>query len=208
MLTYLLLSKSWDWVQNPGAELDAVLPDDIRNGGLSKVLARPLNDRGYRLCLYLSHRIPSGIIRLAPAVLLMCLLPRFFSVPVGPRLAVLPLVMALSMLLQFTFSYAVALVAFWLLAIGGLLFLKRNIVSFLAGASVPLVLLPPSVLKVSELLPFHYMVFFPVRLALTAMPADTIVRGCLSMCGWIVVLWALGALLWRRGLRRYVAAGM
>jgi ABC-2 type transport system permease protein len=208
MLTYVLLSRSWDWIQNPAGELDSALPEDIRNGGLSRILARPIDDRGYRLCLYLSHRIASGVVRLVPVVVLMCLLPGLFSVPLGPHLLLLPLVMALSMLLQFSFSYAVALMAFWFLSIGGLLFLKRVVVSFLAGAWIPLVLLPPSLQRVSELLPFHYMVFFPARLAQTAMPAVTIFRGCCVMCGWIVALWGAGALLWARGLRRYVAAGI
>jgi ABC-2 type transport system permease protein len=208
MLTYVLLSKFWDWVQNPGGELDTMIPEDIRNGGLSKVLARPLSDRYYRLCLYLSHRILYGFLRMLPVVALMCLMPGLFALPVGPEYALLPLVMLLSLLLQFTFSYTVALMAFWFLAIDGLLFLKRIIVSFLAGAWIPLMLLPSSAQKVSEILPFQYMVFFPVQLAMTRMPAGAIVRGGLTMCSWIVILWALSVLLWKRGLRHYSAAGI
>ena len=208
MLTYLLLSRFWDWVQNPGGDVDAMMPEDIRNGGLSKVLARPLSDRYYRLCLYLSHKALYGSIRMLPVAALICLLPGLFTLSVGLEYAVLPLVLLLSLLLQFTFSYTMALVAFWSLSIGGILFLKRIAVSFLAGAWIPLMLLPPSAQKVSELLPFQYMVYFPVQLALTMMSAGAIVRGCLTMAGWIVILWALSVFLWNRGLRRYSAAGI
>lgn len=208
MLTYLLLSRFWDWVQNPGREVDTMLPDDIRGGGLSKILARPMSDRYYRLSLYLSHRALYGIVRMAPVVVLMCLLPRFFSIAAGPWYAALPLVILLSLVLQFTFSYAVALAAFWFLSIGGLLFLKRIVVSFLAGAWIPLVLLPPWAQKASAVLPFQYMIAFPVRLTLTRPAAGETLRGCLIMCGWILFFWILGALVWKRGLLRYSAAGI
>jgi ABC-2 type transport system permease protein len=208
MLTYLLLSRFWDWVQNPGAELDSMMPEDIRNGGMSKVLARPISDRYYRLCLFFSHRILSGVVRALPVAALMLILPGLFSVSLGPRLFVLPLVMLLSLLLQFTFSYMAALAAFWFLSIGGLLFLKRIVVSFLAGAWIPLVLLPQWAQDASGLLPFQYMVFFPVQLALNRMSWNGVLRGCMVMNGWIVVLWVLGAILWKRGLQRYSAAGM
>jgi ABC-2 type transport system permease protein len=110
--------------------------------------------------------------------------------------------------LQFTFSYTVALTAFWFLSIGGLLFLKRIVVSFLAGAWIPLVLLPPWAQKASEVLPFQYMIAFPVRLALTRPAAGETFRGCLIMSGWILFFWILSALVWKRGLLRYSAAGI
>lgn len=208
MLTYLLLSKYWDWVQNPGREVDSMLPDDIRNGGLSKVLARPMSDRYYRLCQYLSHRALCGIVRIVPVIVLMCLLPRFFSLAAGPGYAVLPLSILLSLLLQFTFSYTVALMAFWFLSIGGLLFLKRIVTSFLAGAWIPLMLLPPWAQRASEALPFQYMVYFPVRVALTGPTVGEVSGGCLIMGGWIVFFWVLSAFVWKRGLLRCSAAGI
>jgi ABC-2 type transport system permease protein len=208
MLTYLLLSRLWDWVQSPGAEVDTMLPEDIRNGGLSKILARPLNDRFYRLCLYLSHRLFSGAVRVLPVAAVMCLLPRLFSLAPGSGLKFLPIVMLLSLLLQFTFSYAVALTAFWFLRISGLLFLKRIVVSFLSGAWIPLMLFPPGVQDLSALLPFQYMVFFPVRLMIGGMPAAAMTFGCLVMSAWIVAFWALGVLLWKKGLLHYSGAGI
>jgi ABC-2 type transport system permease protein len=208
MLTYVLLSKLWDWVQNPGAEIDGAMPEDIRNGGLSKILTRPMSDRFYRLSLYLSHRAFCGAMRAPLAVAVMCVLPRLFSFSLRPEHAMLPLVLLLSLLLQFTFSYAVALAAFWFQAIGGLLFLKRITVSFLAGAWIPLMLLPLPVREASEMLPFQYMVYFPVRVAQGGMSMDRIMAGCLIMGGWIIALWAMGALLWTRGMRQYSAAGI
>jgi ABC-2 type transport system permease protein len=208
MLTYVLLSKFWDWVQNPGAEIDEAIPEDIRGGGLSKVLTRPMSDRFYRLSLYLSRRAFCGALRAPLIAAVMCILPGLFSFSLRSEHAMLPLVLLLSLLLQFTFSYAVALAAFWFQAIGGLLFLKRITVSFLAGAWIPLMLLPLPVREASEMLPFQYMVYFPVRVAQGGMPMDRIMAGCLIMGGWIIALWAMGALLWKRGLRQYSAAGI
>jgi ABC-type uncharacterized transport system permease subunit len=57
-------------------------------------------------------------------------------------------------------------------------------------------------------LPFQYMIAFPVRLALTRPAAAEILRGCLIMGGWILFFWILGSFVWKRGLLRYAAAGI
>jgi ABC-2 type transport system permease protein len=208
MLAYALLSRFWDWAQNPGPEVDEALPDDVRGGGLSRVLTRPMSDRWYRLSLYLSHRLFLAAVRLPSIIVVLCVLPGPSVVQPRPEQALLLLVLPLSLVLQFTFSYAVALASFWFLSIGGLLFLKRIAVSFLAGAWIPLMLLPTPVQEASRVLPFEYLVYFPVRVALGGMPADRVMTGCLVMAGWTAGLWLLGAWAWRRGLRRFTAAGI
>lgn len=185
-----------------------MLPDDIRNGGLNRFLTRPLSDRFYRFSLFLSHKLLHTVMRIGPVVVLVLLLPGAFRLSPASGWAYLPLVGALALVLQFSFSYVVAMVAFWWLEIWGILFLKRMLTSFLAGAWLPLTLFPAQVLKVFEALPFHYLIFFPVRIALGKLPVAAIHRGIVIQLAWIGFFTVLGHWLWQRGIKQYSAAGI
>lgn len=208
MLSYLLLAKFWSWIVDPTVEIDTNLPEDIRNGGLNRFLTRPISDRFYRFSQYLAHKILYGVMRIGPFIIIVFLFPRIFSLPPHPVWWFLPPAMILALILTFVFSYAIALCAFWFLEIWGVLFLKRLIVSLLAGAWVPLTLLPPKIAAVLLALPFQYMVFFPVQIALGKLEVPAIINGLGIQLVWIAVFSLLSSYLWTRGLKHYTGAGI
>lgn len=208
MLTYVLLAKFWDWVIDPAVEIDQMLPEDIRHGGLNRILTRPLNDRLYRFSIYLSHKLLHSVMRIGPVVVVILCLPNLFTFQPSVDWMYLPLAAIMALILQFSFSYLVAMIAFWWLEIWGILFLKRLAVSFLAGAWMPLTLFPEPVAAVFQWLPFHYMVFFPIQLVLGKIPPEAVRTGLLTQAGWILIFTLLGQLVWSRGMRQYSAAGI
>jgi ABC-2 type transport system permease protein len=208
MLTYVLLAKFWDWVIDPTTEIDNALPEDIRHGGLNRFLTRPLNDRWYRFSNYFSRKLLHALLRIGPAALLILFLPKLFTLAPSPVWWYLPAAGLLALLLQFSFSYLVAMVAFWWLEIWSVLFLKRLITSFLAGAWLPLTLFPESVARVFMALPFQLMIFFPIRIAQARLTPPEIQSGLLSQLLWIILFTITGQLVWERGIRRYSGAGI
>lgn len=208
MLTYAILAKFWNWVIDPSSEIDNMLPEDIRNGGLNRFLIRPLNDRYYRFSLYLAHKILHSGMRIGPVILLMIFLPKVFSLTPSPGWWYLPTAGLLALLLQFSFSYLVAMVAFWWLEIWGILFLKRLIVSFLSGGWFPLTLFPDKVTGFLLALPFQYMIFFPIQIALGKLTPAQIQRGLLIQLLWIATFTLLSKFVWNRGMKQYTAAGI
>lgn len=208
MLTYIILAKFWDWVIDPTVEIDNMLPEDIRHGGLNRFLIRPLNDRYYRFSLYLSHKALHVLMRLGPVIVLIWLIPKVFLLSPAPVWWYLPIAGLLALVLQFSFSYLVAMSAFWWLEIWGVLFLKRLIVSFLAGAWLPLSLFPENIVGWFMALPFQYMVFFPIQIALGKLEPAAIQAGLFAQLVWIVIFTILGKYFWNRGMRQYTAAGI
>lgn len=208
MLTYILLAKFWDWVIDPTIEIDNMLPADIRHGGLNRFLIRPINDRYYRFSLYLSHKALHVVMRIGPVAALIWLLPKVFLLSPAPVWWYLPIAGLLALVLQFSFSYLVAMVAFWWLEIWGVLFLKRLIVSFLAGAWMPLSLFPETIVSLFMVLPFHYMIFFPIQIALGKLGPTAIQTGLLAQLIWIGAFAILGRVLWNQGMKQYTAAGI
>lgn len=208
MLTYALLAKFWSWVIDPSSEIDTMLPEDIRHGGLNRFLTRPINDRFYRFSLYLAHKILHSAMRIGPVMILMILLPKVFALNPSPGWWYLPAAGVLALILQFSFSYIVAMVAFWWLDIEGILFLKRLVVSFLAGGWLPLTLFPEKVAGFLLALPFQYMIFFPIQIVLGQLSSTQIQTGLLIQLFWIAVFTIASKFVWNRGMKQYTAAGI
>jgi ABC-2 type transport system permease protein len=100
------------------------------------------------------------------------------------------------------------MLTFWFLEIQGFVILSMAIESVLGGQIFPLDLLPPWVLRIAELLPFYYQMYFPAAI-LTGRISDPmmIVRGLgIELC-WVTVLLTVNYFLWIRGLRRHTAVG-
>jgi ABC-2 type transport system permease protein len=208
MLTYAILAKFWSWVIDPTSEIDNMLPEDIRHGGLNRFLTRPLNDRFYRFSLYLAHKLLHSGMRIGPVIILMFLLPKAFALTPSPGWWYLPAASVLALILEFSFSYLVTMIAFWWLEIWGVLFLKRLIVSFLAGGWLPLTLFPEKVLGFLLALPFQYTIFFPIQIVLGKLTPAQIQTGLMIQIFWIFVFTVLSQFVWNRGLKQYTAAGI
>lgn len=206
MLTYTIVAQTWGRIAG-GDEVGEAFASDVRQGGLNKYLIRPVSDLGYRLSTYLGHKATFALLRLVPAVAVMVLFHQLFALHAHPRLIYLPVAMALALVLQFAFTYAFSMVAFWWQDIWGLLFLKSILGNFLAGGWFPLDLVPPQIMRWLDILPFKYLVFFPTQIVLDRIPASEIAKGLAIQLAWIAILFVIQRMLWNKGLRGYTAAG-
>ncbi len=206
MLTYLLLAKLWSWSIDSG-EIDRNFTADVRDGGLSCFLIRPINEQLYRFSTFFSHKICNILICLLTVIIVIFLFPVVFKLSPSNSWIYIPLIGFLSLVLQFMFSYTIALLSFWWLDIEGFLFIKRLIMSFLTGTLVPLTIIPDSITKIVLLLPFQYMVFFPIQVTLGKLDTTSITNGIIVQVIWIIVFTLLSKILWTLGLRQYTSAG-
>lgn len=206
MLTYLLLAKLWSWCID-SSDIDRSFPEDVRDGGLSRFLIRPINERLYRFSVFLSHSICNYLISLITIILVSILFPVFFRLAPSNSWIYIPLVTFLSLVLQFMFSYTIVMLSFWWLDIGGFLFLKRLIMGFLTGTLIPLSIIPDGIVNFFMLLPFQYMVYFPIQVILGKLDITSIPHGIIIQICWIIVFTLLSKIFWSMGLKRYTSAG-
>jgi ABC-2 type transport system permease protein len=182
------------------------LDEEVRLGRLSAHLMRPINPY-WRL---LSWHGADMAIR-APIILIL--------VPSGLWLSGgytelsfenLPLFLwafSAGVLLHFHMEYLLGLTAFWTdqsLALEGFYF---TLFYLLGGLVVPIELFPHVIRDLIRFLPFPYIFGFPTEIALGLSDFGALFRGFLIQAGWLVAFATLGQVLWRRGLRRYGAAG-
>ncbi|HSI82656.1 MAG: ABC transporter permease [Candidatus Methylacidiphilales bacterium] len=207
MISYFILIMVLDGLTSP-TEDDFQIANEIKDGLINQVLLKPLNYFTYRLMLYVSARSAYIAIAAVPLVLFCILLRQYLEVvPWGQT--ILPTLLAVigSALLQFLMTYTTAMLAFWLLDIGSVVFIVYS-VEYLAGGHIfPLDVLPPHLYSICMSLPFAYQYYFPVAVCLGKVSGESMLYGFLMQWFWIGFFYFFAQAMWQRGLRTYTAVG-
>jgi len=129
-----------------------------------------------------------------------------FSVSLGHILFFL-FSMMLAALLQFFLFECLSLLAFWVENTYGIRFTMRVIMEVAGGAIVPLSFFPQLLQKVFLSLPFHFLIYLPIRIYLGKIPLNAIAFELMKEGMWIVGLPLVNMIIWKKGIRQYVAMG-
>src|SRR5579885_2656499 len=100
-----------------------------------------------------------------------------------------------------------ALLAFWATRADALLAVQDALIFLLAGQVAPVVLLPGILQSLAIVLPFRYMIGFPIELLLGQLNPAQMLTGFAYQIAWFVVAAGLSLLIWRVGVRHYTAIG-
>ena len=180
--------------------------DLVRYGQMNRLLIRPLSPFYDTLSSEMAGKVVYMIFDL-PIVLVLALIMRpEMHATLRDLLAFIPALL-LAWALRFFWGYWLALLAFWATRADALLALQDSLVFLLAGQVAPVGLLPGLLRTAAEILPFRYMVGFPVEVLTGQVTQAGLVTGFAVQVGWLALAVALTALLWRLGLRRYSAVG-
>ena len=180
--------------------------DAIRYGRMNVLLLRPMSP------VYdaLASEAAGIVVRMAFAIPLAIIL----ALILRPELHVLPRdgaafvpALALAWALRFFWDYWLALLSFWATRANALLALQASLVFLLAGQVAPTALLPEGIRQAATVLPFRYMLGFPVEVLMGQLDASALLTGFLFQAGWLLVAFILFLVLWRSGIRRYSAVG-
>lgn len=183
------------------------LDSQIRTGTLSPRLLRPLDVFWDHAAMHLSEKVVRLPFLLAVLALGVLLVPGTRITPGAANALAYALSALLAWLIRFQIGYCVGLLSFWIdqaTAIDELYFV---VAAFLTGSFAPLDFYPPAVRAVVEWLPFPYLIYYPVQILTGAVGWPDVARILAVQLAWIVALWLLRSLLWRRGLVRFGAVG-
>jgi ABC-2 type transport system permease protein len=188
------------------AQTNWTVGDQIRYGQMNHVLLRPMPP----LFDALASELAGKIVYLAFDVLVVALLALILRPEMDFRieygLAFIP-ALVLAWALRFFWGYWLALLAFWVARADALLALQDSLVFLLAGQVAPVALLPGLLQSAAKLLPFRYMVAFPVEVITDQLEPGGVLTGFAIQAAWLTVAVFLYTSFWRAGLRRYTAVG-
>jgi ABC-2 type transport system permease protein len=178
----------------------------LRSGTMSARLLRPLHPIHEDISQNITYKFMMLIVVIPATLALILLFQPELQTSLWAVLAFIPVVI-LAAVLAFLVGWLVALAAFWTtrtLAINEFYFISMF---FFAGQVAPLELLPEFIRRVADLLPFRWMLSFPVELFLGRLTQQQVFEGVIAQLLWIGGAWLVLRLVWAQGVRRYGAVG-
>lgn len=187
---------------------DYEISEEIRSGLINQFLTKPINYFVYRFTIFVAARLVSGLLALVPLTLALPLIGQYLTFPdeVWRLLLGLPAAF-MSAMIQFTIAYIFGLLTFWFLEIQSFVILSMTVETLLGGQVFPLDLLPATIYRISQFLPYYYQMYFPAAILTGRIDYASAVQGLWIQAFWVVALLVIAQLLWRRGLRQHTAVG-
>jgi ABC-2 type transport system permease protein len=178
----------------------------VRQGSLSFALLKPVHP----IHSDISDNLSSKVITLPILLLVAGGLALVFH-PTAPLawwavLAFIP-VLVLAFLVRFLLEWSLAMAAFWTTRVNAINQVYFILMLFLAGQIAPLTLFPRWMQIVADILPFRWMLGFPVELLLGRLTPVQALEGLGAQVVWVIVSLAVIRLIWRAGVRVYSAVG-
>ena len=109
--------------------------------------------------------------------------------------------------LRFFWGYWLALLAFWATQANALLGIQDALIFLLAGQVAPIALLPGPLGILAHLLPFRYMISFPIEILLGHLNTADVLIGFAYQIGWLCTTLIIFTGIWRTGVRHNTAVG-
>lgn len=184
--------------------IDWELNDDIHSGQLSNIIHRPIKIDSYYFAKMLGDRL-ANLILLLP-LLIVGFSYMFFTKIL--RISLLLLIkfavsIILAATLWFLFSYIIGSTAYWFDNLFFVLLVKEIVVNLLAGYYFPLEILPRSLYKIINYLPFKYFSSFPIDTLVKAISNSAWLKNTFIELIWVGLLYLVLELVNQKGLQRY-----
>lgn len=180
---------------------------EIRQGTLAYRLLRPIHP----LVAYAAENVgamPLRLVAVVPIALGALLATGGERLTRDPLLvAAFPLSVVGAWLISFLAMAVIGSLAFWVEASGAIFELWLGLFGVFSGYLVPLELFPRWLEVGARVLPFRYMLAFPVEMIIGMTSRGAALRELAIQWAFVVVLAAVARLAWRAGLRRFAAFG-
>lgn len=183
---------------------------DIAQGELSNYLVRPISYFKYWFVRDISSKSLNIFFALIEFSLLYLVLrpPFFFQTNIYVLITFL-LSLVIAIFIYFFIIFIISAIPFWAPELGwGSQFLVLIIfVEFLSGALFPMDVLPSTIQSFVMLLPFPYLIYFPIQVYLGKITGMALIYGILTSLFWVITLGFFMKYIWAKGLKVYESIG-
>jgi len=200
------LTLIWYWVWN---DTDSRISSKIISGDLVVDLLKPVSLFQFELAHAVGIKIQSFFLEFLPSVFIFSLIifPDFLTPESVLKFLT---VSVLAFLLYFLIGYLNGLAAFYIKSNYSLQSIKFAIISLMAGAYIPLEFFPEWFTNITRFLPFEYIFYWPVQILLNREQIrDNVIFFTIfrTQLGWVIGLYILTRIFWRRAIQKFCAIG-
>ncbi|MBI1982159.1 MAG: ABC-2 family transporter protein [Candidatus Levybacteria bacterium] len=182
--------------------------EQINKGDLSNFLIRPFNYFFYWFARDLGDKAMNILFATVELTMLFFILRPPILIQTDYIFIIFALFSAVfALILYFLFNVLLGFLGFWSPETWAPRFIFTIVIGFFAGGLFPLDILPKAIFSVFQLLPFPYLLYFPLKLYLGKLSLIEMYSGIFISIFWILTLYFAAKLIWERGLRLYTAQG-
>ncbi len=178
----------------------------VREGTFSVALLKPVHPIHSDIADNISSKVITMPMMILIAVGLVYVFHPTVATPLWAIVASLP-ALFLAFLVRFFLEWTLAQVAFWTTRVDAINQVYFVLVLFLSGQIAPLTLFPAFVQVLANILPFRWMVGFPVELLLGRLTPAEALTGVGIQLVWVVIAYRVLRFVWSRGVKVYSAVG-
>lgn len=181
---------------------------DIYDGSLTRYLVFPLPFFGFKYVQRMAHAsVHFAQIGIAIAIFYLTV-----GIPSGVNISVSTTLLGISATLiasylTFVMVACLELVSFWVDKVWSLGVMLQLTNQFLGGVYLPISAFPESVQSLLSVLPFYFVVAFPVRVFFGEVSTPQVFTGMLLAVVWAVIFTLVARAIWRRGMLQYAGVG-
>lgn len=206
MLTYILGTTFIGSIVFATRTLE--IGDHINNGDLSNFLIRPVNYFLYWFFKDLGDKAMNTFFSIIELIILFIVLkPPFFIQTNLYFLSFCFIATFLSVITYFFLSFLIGLIGFWSQETWAPRFIFFTVLSFLVGDFFPLDIMPQPLFFIAKLLPFYYMLYFPLKIYLGGITQVQIYEGLIISIIWMFIIFIILKYVWNKGIKSYTAYG-
>lgn len=206
MITYILIGNIFRVATRNF--MPTAMARDIKEGLLSTYLIKPMTYFSYTMARELGRVIFALTLSLGSQLVIVLFLKGLIVWNTDPKyLAIIVAMTALAFIGELLLSYLIGCVAFWTDEVDGVYETIFRLKRFFAGEYFPLSFLPNVVAQASFFLPFAYSFFIPAQLYLKKIDLSVGLQGLAVQIVWIMLLYGLVQVVWKRGLKKYEGVG-
>lgn len=206
MLTYILLTAIVGAVVTSNRSY--AIGEEINSGNLSNFLLQPISYFGYWFSKDVGDKLMNILFSIGELALIFFLLkpPIYLQTDVS-YLLMFGISIVLAVILYFFINVLLGLVGFWSPDVWAPRFIFWIALGFFAGEYFPLDILPETLYQIFRILPFAYLIYFPIKVYLGQLGMMEIFQGFVIMIFWTIFFFGVVKIVWRKGLRSYTAQG-
>lgn len=181
---------------------------DIKEGGLTKYILKPIPYITSKFFLEVTWRIAMGLIALGATIVLIMLFGQLFTISLTPIQVVLVILTSLlALMVSFVYKMIIGLTALWVVDFEGIEQLVFMLTLLFSGFVVPLDMFPQYLRTIATFLPIPYTIYYPIRM----LQGKLTLEQSLSVIGiqmfWLLILSFGYKAIWNRGVKRFTGVG-
>lgn len=186
---------------------DFFIRNKINDGSIANEFLRPVNFKARILAENLGQSAFNLLFKSFPALLITANWVGMEEPKNELSFLMFLLSLILGYLVLWNISFIVQMTSFWIVNVWSISTIKNVLIDVLSGVFLPIWFLPDPVRVFVSFTPFESIFYSPVQLYLGKVAGTEIILIYMKQILWIILLYLIGEVMWRRGQKKLIVQG-